>query len=66
MDFFEEQTQARKRTIRLGVLFAIAVAGVIASVYVLSMVVFGAVALDAGGVAYIVGRYEDVSGLRAQ
>jgi len=65
MDFFEEQAQARKRTIRLGVLFAIAVAGVAAAVYVLSMAVYTALATDAEGVAYIVGRYDDVSGLAA-
>jgi Zn-dependent protease with chaperone function len=62
MDFFEEQAQARKRTVRLAVLFAIAVAGVTAAVYVLSMVVYVAVATDAGGVAYITGRYDGVTG----
>lgn len=63
MDFFEEQAQARKRTVRLAVLFAIAVVGVTAAVYVLSMLVYAAVGTDAAGVAYVTGRYESVTGL---
>ncbi len=62
MDFFEEQALARKRTIRLGVLFALAIVGVVAAVYALSMLVYTAAIQDASGVAYVVGRYDRVSG----
>ena len=63
MDFFEEQAQARKRTLVLAVLFAIAVAGVTAAVYVLAIFVYGLVASDAAGFAYMAGRHDDVAGL---
>jgi Zn-dependent protease with chaperone function len=62
MDFFEEQAHARKRTVQLAVLFAVAVAGVTAGVYALSMAAYLAVASDGGGLAYMVGRYDDVTG----
>ena len=65
MDFFEEQAQARKRTVRLAILFAIAVLGVTAAVYVLSMAVYTMVLTDAEGVAYMVGRYDGVSSVAA-
>jgi len=65
MDFFEEQALARKRTVRLAVLFAIAVIGVMAAVYALAMFVYLLSANDATGVAYMVGRYEGVSNLHA-
>jgi Zn-dependent protease with chaperone function len=65
MDFFEEQNQARKRTVRLAVLFAIAVAGITTAVYALSMAVYTSVATDAEGLAYIVGRYDEVTGIAA-
>jgi Zn-dependent protease with chaperone function len=65
MDFFEEQTLARKRTVRLGILFAIAVIGVMAAVYVLAVFVYSVVMNDASGIAYVVGRHDRVSGLHA-
>src|SRR5688500_7426700 len=40
MDFFEHQEQARKNSGRLVVLFCLAVAGIIASVYLAVMVFF--------------------------
>ena len=61
MDFFEEQVFARKRSRRLLVLFALAVVGVIASVYVLAMVFYGFGAADAAGVRYITGNYENIA-----
>ena len=48
MDFFEEQAQARQRTRRLAVLFTVAVVGVIASVYLLAMVLYGFGATEVG------------------
>jgi Zn-dependent protease with chaperone function len=63
MDFFEEQELARRRTVRLGVLFALAVLGVVAAVYVLAMIVYAAVAGDAAGVTYVVGAYDRVGGV---
>ncbi len=63
MDFFEEQAQARKRTVRLAVLFAIAVVGVMAAVYVLAQIVYSLVSTDVQGVAYMTGRYESITGL---
>jgi Zn-dependent protease with chaperone function len=60
MDFFEEQTLARKRTLRLTFLFAAAVVGVIFCVYVLAMLFYGFAATDAAGVAYVVGDYARV------
>ncbi|KPK16434.1 MAG: hypothetical protein AMJ62_05450 [Myxococcales bacterium SG8_38] len=61
MDFFEEQALARKRTVRLALLFAFAVAGVMAAVYALAMAVYSFATGDAAGVAYMVGRYDQVS-----
>lgn len=60
MDFFEEQALARKRTLRLALLFAVAVVGVIAAVYVLAMILYTAVANEAPGLAYMVGDYDNV------
>jgi Zn-dependent protease with chaperone function len=60
MDFFEEQALARKRTLRLTLLFAAAVVGVIVCVYVLAMIFYGFAATDAAGVAYVVGDYDRV------
>jgi Zn-dependent protease with chaperone function len=60
MDFFEEQALARKRTLRLVLLFAVAVVGVIAAVYALLMIFYAAVANEAPGLAYIVGDYDNV------
>ena len=62
MDFFEEQVQARRRTVRLAASFALAVVGITAAVYLLSLGVYSMVAEDAQGFAYIVGRYEGVAG----
>ena len=60
MDFFEEQALAKKRTIRLVLLFAIAVFGITFAIYALSMLVYTAVVGDGAGVAYITGNYEGV------
>jgi Zn-dependent protease with chaperone function len=65
MDFFEEQAQARKRTLLLAVLFTIAVTGITAAVYFLSIFVYALVATDAEGFAYVTGRYDDIAGLTA-
>ena len=51
MDFFEEQSLARKRTARLVVLFVLAVIGVMAAVYLLIMFMVTAGASDTAGVA---------------
>ena len=59
MDFFEEQVFARKRSRRLVLLFALAVLGVIASVYLLAMLVYGLGAADAAGLRYMTGDYDD-------
>ena len=61
MDFFEEQSLARKRTARLVFLFALAVVGVMAAVYLLVMLMVTAGASDTAGVAYMTGRYDDVA-----
>ena len=58
MDFFEEQVFARKRSRRLVLLFALAVLGVIASVYLLAMLVYGLGAADAAGLRYMTGDYD--------
>jgi Zn-dependent protease with chaperone function len=63
MDFFEEQALARKRTFRLALLFGVAVAGVVASVYFLAMLFVGTTATDMAGVAYVTGDYDNVSQL---
>ena len=63
MDFFEEQALARKRTLRLVLLFAVAVVGVVVAVYFLAMIFYGTVATDAAGVAYVTGDYDNVSQL---
>ncbi|MGB8221220.1 MAG: M48 family metallopeptidase [Polyangiales bacterium] len=60
MDFFEEQALARKRTRRLTLLFAIAVTGIVAAVYFLTVVFFNLGATDAAGVAYVTGEYGQV------
>ena len=60
MDFFEEQALARKRTLQLGLLFVVAVVGVVAAVYVLAMMIYTAAATDASGLAYVVGDYDSV------
>ncbi|MFW2387012.1 MAG: M48 family metallopeptidase [Polyangiales bacterium] len=48
MDFFEEQVHARQRTRRLAILFTLAVVGVVASVYLLAMTLYGFGATEAG------------------
>ncbi|MBW2586472.1 MAG: M48 family metallopeptidase [Deltaproteobacteria bacterium] len=63
MDFFEEQALARKRTLRLVLLFAVAVAGVVVAVYILSMIFYTAGASDSAGVAYVTGDYDNVGKL---
>jgi len=63
MDFFEEQTLARKRTLRLVLLFAVAVAGVVAAVYFLAMLFYSAGVTDSAGVAYVTGDYDSVGKL---
>jgi len=64
MDFFEEQDLARKRTLRLAILFAVSVVGVSAAVYALGMVVYYWIAVDATGVSTMTGRYDQVGELR--
>lgn len=61
MDFFEEQSLARRRTARLVFLFVLAVIGVMAAVYLLIMFVVTAGASDTAGVATMTGRYEEVA-----
>jgi Zn-dependent protease with chaperone function len=63
MDFFEEQALARKRTLRLVLLFAVAVAGVVAAVYFLAMLFYSAGVTDSAGVAYVTGDYDSVGKL---
>ena len=63
MDFFEEQALARKRTLRLVLLFAAAVAGVVVAVYFLAMLFYSAGATDSAGVAYVTGDYDNVGKL---
>jgi Zn-dependent protease with chaperone function len=63
MDFFEEQALARNRTLRLVLLFAVAVVGVVIAVYVLAMVCYTAGAADSTGVAYVTGDYDNVDKL---
>lgn len=63
MDFFQEQTLARKRTFRLLLLFGLAVLGVVLAVYFLAMLFFGTVMSDATGMAYLTGNYDDVTQL---
>ena len=63
MDFFEEQALARKRTLRLVLLFAVAVAGVVAAVYFLAMLFYSAGVTDSTGVAYVTGDYDNVGTL---
>jgi len=60
MDFFEEQDLARKRTLQLVLLFAVAVVGVVIAVYVLVMIFYTAGASDLAGVAYVTGNYDNV------
>ena len=50
MDFFEEQALARKRTVRLGLLFAVAIFGITAAVYFLALGMWSVSATDATGV----------------
>jgi len=59
MDFFEEQALAHKRTVRLALLFIVAVIGIVAAVYFFAMIVYTAGSSDASGVAYVVGDYEN-------
>ena len=54
MDFFEEQALARRRTVRLVLLFAVATVGIVVAVYFLAMVFYGTAATD---VAY---RHDDL------
>ena len=61
MDFFEEQALARKRTLQLGLLFAVAVIGIVAAVYALSMIFYASGATDAVGIAYVVGDYDNLA-----
>lgn len=63
MDFFEEQAQTRKRTVRLGVLFALAVSGVVAAVYALSLGLYTVIAGDTSGVLYMAGQLDQVKAL---
>jgi len=63
MDFFEEQALARKRTTRLVLLFALAVLGVVVSVYFLAMVFYSMGLTDSAGVAYVTGDYDNVKQL---
>ncbi len=58
MDFFEEQALAKQRTVRLVLLFFIALAGITLAVYVLSMLAFTAVFQDGTAVAYMTGDYD--------
>jgi len=60
MDFFEEQALARKRTARLGLLFAVAVSGVTAAVYVLTLMLWSVAARDATGLLYVAGEMDRV------
>jgi Zn-dependent protease with chaperone function len=61
MDFFEEQALARRRSLRLVLLFGVAVVGIVAAVYALAMIFYTSGATDAVGVAYIVGDYDNVA-----
>ena len=63
MDFFEEQALARKRTMRLALLFALAVLGVVVSVYFLAMIFYSTGLIDSAGVAYVTGDYDNVKQL---
>ena len=63
MDFFEEQALARKRSLRLVLLFAVAVAGVVGAVYFLAMLFYSAGVTDSAGVAYVTGDYDNVGKL---
>ncbi len=63
MDFFEEQALARKRTLRLVLLFAVAMVGIVVAVYFLAMIFYGTAATDAAGVAYVTGDYDNVGQL---
>jgi Zn-dependent protease with chaperone function len=60
MDFFEEQALARKRTVRLGILFALAVIGITAAVYVLSLMFWAVAVRDATGLMYVAGEMDRV------
>jgi len=63
MDFFEEQVLAHKRTRRLTLLFAVAVAGIVAAIYFLTMIFFNFGATDAAGVTSVVGEYRPATEL---
>jgi Zn-dependent protease with chaperone function len=63
MDFFEEQARARKRTVRLGILFAVAIVGIVAAVYALSLGLYTVAARDATGLVYVAGDIDHVSAL---
>ena len=60
MDFFEEQAQARKRTARLGGLFVVAVVGIAAAVYLLTLAFWTVAARDATGLLYVAGEMDRV------
>lgn len=64
MDFFEEQDQARKRSVRLGFLFVVAVAGVMAAVYFLALAFYVVAAGDAAGISYMAGELDHASAFR--
>ena len=60
MDFFEEQDIARRRALRLGLLFGLAIVAISAAVYGLGLLVHSWLVLDATGIASVTGRYEQV------
>lgn len=64
MDFFEEQAQARRRTVRLGVLFALAVVGVMAAVYILSLSLYLLFAQEPAALGTVTGSAYPVGSLR--
>ena len=59
MDFFAEQEQAQKRTRSLAWLFAIAVGGVLSSLYALGMGIGVAAGAESFGAQILVGRYPE-------
>jgi Zn-dependent protease with chaperone function len=60
MDFFEEQALARKRTVRLGVLFAVAVVGIVAAVYFLTLGLWSLGSREMTGVMVAAGQTDPV------
>ena len=61
MDFFEEQALARTRTVRLAALFAIAVSGIVAAVYALSLAVYVAAVGEVTGLHYVSGEVDRIA-----